>query len=165
MWQPEWPVLMVTWHAAAAYARWCAERDGLPWRLPGELEWEKAARGVDGRTYPWGDFLDLTWCCVLASHAGRQVPASVDAHPGDISPYGVLGMGGNARDWCAEPFSVEGPTAPVPEPQQPGDPDTMRVARGGAWYSASREARVCTRIRAPQGLNRGGIGIRLVRSL
>ena len=54
-WRPDLPVLNVDWHCATAYAAWKAEREGTPWRLPWDLEWEKAARGVDGRIFPWGD--------------------------------------------------------------------------------------------------------------
>ena len=70
-WLPEWPVVQVDWHGAAAYLAWWAERTGRPWRLPGELEWEKAARGIDGRFYPWGDFLDPSWCRMRDSARGR----------------------------------------------------------------------------------------------
>ena len=55
---PDQPVTMIQWRSARAYAAWMAERSGKPWRLPMEFEWEKAARGVDGRAYPWGDAFD-----------------------------------------------------------------------------------------------------------
>ena len=55
LWQLDWPVMMVDWFGASAYANWYAKKTGRPWRLPSEFEWEKAARGVDGRFYPWGD--------------------------------------------------------------------------------------------------------------
>jgi serine/threonine-protein kinase len=54
VWDPEWPVMLVDWHGAVAYAAWEAARTGQGWRLPGELEWEKAARGMDGRYFPLG---------------------------------------------------------------------------------------------------------------
>ncbi len=137
-WLPEWPVCMVDWVGAAAYAKWEATRTGQPWRLPGELEWEKAARGVDGRVYPWGDHLDPCWCCTRHSQPGRPLMAVVDSYPVDESPYGLRGMGGNMREWCGEAFEREGPSlsgrrvrAPAPEALGP----SSRVARGGGWNS------------------------------
>ena len=62
LWSPDWPVWLVDWHAACAYAEWMAQRTGQPWRLPVEMEWEKAGRGVDGRFFPWGDAHDPSWC-------------------------------------------------------------------------------------------------------
>ncbi len=63
----ELPVVEVDWHGAMHFARWCSERSGRPWRLPHELEWEKAARGVDGRALPWGRHFEPTWAQVLGS--------------------------------------------------------------------------------------------------
>ncbi|MCB9781187.1 MAG: SUMF1/EgtB/PvdO family nonheme iron enzyme [Alphaproteobacteria bacterium] len=168
-WQPEWPVVMVTWDAAGAYAAWWAARTGLPWRLPSELEWEKAARGVDGRVYPWGDHLDLTWCLLQDSHAGRMKPAVVSAFASDESVYGLRGAAGNVRDWCRE-AEGEGEAAValghlVDEQASVGDADTRRVSRGGCWYSAQRDARVGTRVRSPQNFRAAGVGFRLARSL
>ena len=59
------PVVLVDWYGATAYARWFMERTGKPWRLPNELEREKAARGADGRLLPWGDHVDPTFACVV----------------------------------------------------------------------------------------------------
>ena len=67
---------MVDWYGAHAYTRWLREVEGKAWRLPFELEWEKAARGTDGRFYPWGDYLDSSWLSMRESHAGRPMPAS-----------------------------------------------------------------------------------------
>ena len=72
-WLADYPVMMVDWACAVAYARWLADNTGQPWRLLHEMEWEKAARGVDGRMFPWGDQYD-------ASRAAGAHP-SVDAPP------------------------------------------------------------------------------------
>jgi serine/threonine-protein kinase len=74
-WHPDWPILMITAHQAQAYLRWRSARSGRAYRLPSELEWEKAARGVDGRRYPWGDRLDPTFCVMMDSHRGPASPA------------------------------------------------------------------------------------------
>ncbi len=129
------PVVCVTWEAAHAYAGWRAAEEGRAWRLPGELEWEKAARGVDGRFFPWGDHLDPTWCCMRDSHPSRPSMCAVGEFPVDRSPYGVRGLAGNVRDWCSDPFAPAGPVSHdgrwrYEEPPLAGVP---RVGRGGTW--------------------------------
>ncbi len=167
-WDPEWPVVMVDWHSAAAFAAWAAERSGLPWRLPGELEWEKAARGVDGRRFPWGDGFDPSWACTGLSHRGRPLPAVVDTFPVDESPYGVRGLGGNVRDWCADAYAPEGPPAvesrlaPAPRAVPAG---SHRVGRGGSWTFPAQSARVAYRSGYGPGLRYGFLGLRLLRPI
>ncbi len=168
-WEPGWPVLKVGFDGATAYARWQSARTGLPWRLPGELEWEKAARGVDGRYYPWGDFLDPTFCCMQDSHPPqRRLPAVVTAFPLDVSPYGVRGMGGNARDWCLDSWCLEGSRvsdgAYAPPPNSDGEAD-RRVCRGGAWWQRAEHARVASRVGVRETLRDVGVSFRLVRSV
>ena len=157
MWQGDWPVFQVDWFGASAYARWLAEGSDLPWRLPGELEWEKAARGVDGRGYPWGDFLDPTWCSMRESHAERPLPAVVDSYPIDRSPYGVRGLAGNVRDWCEERY----------HPSGPGHDDAHhgRVVRGGCWSFAARQARSANRDWYEPHYRHSYLGFRVARDL
>ncbi len=169
--QPGWtldgPVASIDWHAAVAYARWVAARTGLPWRLPDELEREKAARGVDGRLYPWGDHADATFACVLESHAGVPTRAGVDTYPADESPYGVRGLSGNSRDWCANVWRREGPRSAgervLLEEASPDDPE-HRAVRGGGWSSALPFARAAARFGLQPGMRRATVGVRLARS-
>jgi len=168
-WESDWPVLKVGWEGAAAFARWWSVRTGYSWRLPGELEWEKAARGVDGRAYPWGDFLDPTFCSMRDSHPpARRLPARVTDYPLDVSPYGVRGMGGNARDWCLDPWRAEGRRisdgALSPPPNSDGAAD-RRVCRGGAWWQHAEHARSASRVGVRATLRDVGVSFRLVRSL
>jgi serine/threonine-protein kinase len=152
-WSQDLPVVMISWHAAQAYAAWRSERDELPWRLPTENEWEKAARGVDGRFYPWGDHADPTLCRMRDSEPMPRPLVAVTAHPLDVSPYGVRGLGGNVRDWTADAFDEDGGI------------DAHRVVRGGAWSDSSDGCRSASRFPAAPHLPRDTVGIRLVRSI
>jgi len=136
MWDPRWPVFGISWHDAVAYAAWASERDGVSYRLPLEQELEKAARGVDGRFYPWGDRFDRTLCKMGDSRRGPPRPEVVGAFPNDISVYGVRDLGGSMRDWCGD-LSFDGDT-------------TLRPVRGGSWNYDPRFCRAATRLgRAP----------------
>ncbi|MFH9663348.1 SUMF1/EgtB/PvdO family nonheme iron enzyme [Streptomyces sp. NPDC017248] len=87
------PVVWVTWHDAAAYAAWAGKS------LPTGQQWEKAARGTKGRTYPWGDAPTAAKCNVLDSGIGRTTP--VTRYQSGVSPWGVFDMCGNTWEWCA----------------------------------------------------------------
>lgn len=95
--QSDQPVTGVLHDDARAF---CAE---VGKRLPTEIEWEKAARGTDGRIYPWGDDSDLS-----RAHLAGEVPVSVAEFPDDISPYGVRGMAGNVSEWVADTRTARG---------------------------------------------------------
>jgi serine/threonine-protein kinase len=146
LWNPEWPVVLVTWRAARAYADWLAMRTGLPWRLPSELEWEKAARGVDGRHFPWGDHLDPAFCNVRGSLTGRPLPCPVDRFELDVSPYGMRGAAGNVRDWCSDGFTAGGPDIVGGRHRESAEEPAARVIRGGCWLGAEVNTRLCYRI-------------------
>ena len=171
MWDPDWPVVMIDWHGAHAYCRWLSGRAGRSWRLPGELEWEKAARGTDGRFFPWGDFLEPSWCCMRDSHAERPLPAVVSEYPVDESPYGARGMGGNARDWCADVFRPAGPPIVGERVLFPSVRDdakagsSNRVIRGGAWGSYPRDCRSALRTNDAPAYRGWHIGARPARSI
>ncbi len=134
VWDPDWPVFAISWEDAAAYCRWRAEVDGRPYRLPTEIEWEKAARSVDGRWYPWGFKFDASLCNIRESRRERNCPVSVVDYPTDVSVYGVTGMAGNMRNWTTT-IQSDGED----------DPREGRVVRGGAWYDNRVNARCADR--------------------
>jgi formylglycine-generating enzyme required for sulfatase activity/tRNA A-37 threonylcarbamoyl transferase component Bud32 len=131
-WDPRWPVFAVSWEDAQAYVAWRSARDGVAWTLPTEQQWEKAARGADGRLFPWGDGFEPNLCKMRASRPGRPQPEPVGALAADSSPYGVRDMAGGMRDWCGD--ATYG-----------GDPG-RRPVRGGSWHSSARSCRCANRI-------------------
>jgi formylglycine-generating enzyme required for sulfatase activity len=92
------PVRYVSWRDALAYCRWLSERTGLPVMLPSEAEWEKAARGTDGRIYPWGDGAPRAELCNFDDNVGSTTPVGKYSPAGD-SPYGCADVAGNVREW------------------------------------------------------------------
>ncbi|MCB9766046.1 MAG: SUMF1/EgtB/PvdO family nonheme iron enzyme [Alphaproteobacteria bacterium] len=165
---PDMPAFMIDWNMAMAMAAWRAHTTGQPWTLPGDLEWEKAARGVDGRRLPWGDFLDPTWCNMRDSRDKQPYPAPVSAFPVDEGPYGVRGMAGNVMDWCRDPYRASGP--PIHDGQVDRgwalaevDPATPRVVRGGHWYGVGQIAYAAHRYRLDPGFTGYLMGFRLAR--
>lgn len=89
------PVVNVSWYDAVAFCRWLSQETGQPFRLPTEAEWEKAARGADGRIYPWGDEQLTNELCYLGS---GTTPVGRYSPQGD-SPYGCADMAGNVWEW------------------------------------------------------------------
>jgi serine/threonine-protein kinase len=154
----EWelPVVGVSLADALAYIRWRSERDGVAYRLPTEWEWEKAARGVDGRFFPWGDHFDPTFCKMLHSRPEPAQPEPVGVFQHDRSPFGVRDLAGGVRDWVGD---LADPSAPTYE----GDP-TCPV-RGGAWNQDAKMCRLAGRMRVLQTTRHASLGFRLAREL
>jgi len=165
-WQPHHPVVCISLEGARAYAAWEAERTGQPWRLPWADEWEKAARGVDGRRFVMGDYLDPTWANVRGCHPDMVLLAGPERFPTDVSVYGVRGLTGGVLDLCNDGWSaprveVSGGRAV----RRAAEPDQFLVGRGG-WRTAEVErcrAAHCTRI-APE-MRVDALGFRLARDV
>lgn len=169
------PVVHVTWHDANAFCLWFSQRTGLPWRLPGELEHEKAARGVDGRVYPWGSTTDPAFHCVAESSLAAPGAPPTDDFPADESVYYVHGLAGGARSWCADKSSAYGPErrgnrAAPPDPPRSEDcwpgrgNNTPRMIRGGAWNLPAAFGRCAARQQKEPDRREDNLGFRLCRS-
>lgn len=147
-WEEDWPVLGVSWEDMMALAAHRTAETGHLLSLPHEVEWEKAARGADGRCFPWGDHADATFCNMNRSWEEGMRPCPVGGFPDDESPYGVRGLGGNARD-----VVINDPGPPL---------EHWRLFRGGAWRNAGLDLRAAVRAAAlPSNVN-NHLGGRLV---
>ncbi len=161
---PNRPAVGLTWYEALAFCRWLTERlrasscnlrvwsngqfvplhlepKTITVRLPTEAEWEKAARGTDGRRWPWGNEWSVQWANVEETGIGQT--CAVGCFPGGRSPYGALDMAGNVWEWTSSLYR------PYPYRADDGREDLsatgMRVVRGGCWHAGPKEARCAAR--------------------
>jgi formylglycine-generating enzyme required for sulfatase activity len=129
------PVVDVSWEDAVDYARWLAKVTGRPWRLPSEAEWEQAARGTDGRSYPWGDTFHKARCNLYEDGIRKTTP--VGSFPSGASPYGVQDMTGNVWEWTSGLY-MSYPYRPDDGREREDSTDYRvphRVVRGGSWLN------------------------------
>lgn len=139
--QPDQPVVGVSYYEAEAYCHWAGNR------LPTEQEWEKAARGTNGREYPWGNEWQEGRCNSQELNVGHTTP--VDRFRGGASPYGVMDMVGNIWEWTSSWVDAE---------------HTEKVLRGGSWFGSQHLARCAARARERPGGRNSRIGFRCARS-
>jgi formylglycine-generating enzyme required for sulfatase activity len=129
------PVVGVTWYEAIAFCRWLSEVSGEKIIIPTEQQWQRAAQGDDGRTYPWGNEFDDTRCNTDESGIWQTTPVTQYEGMGD-SPFGVVDMIGNVWEWCLTRYG-NGSTSI--------DGTSVRVLRGGSFDDFQNHARAASR--------------------
>lgn len=161
--EPDWdyanhPREHVSWFEAMAFCHWLSRALGCEIRLPSEQEWEKAARGADGREFPWGEFapghanIDERWGGEGTHYLGFT--SAVGIYPQGASPCGALDMAGNVWEWCLNRYDE-------PMETDPGS-DAGRVVRGGSWDFDRGIARCAFRHHHPPGYRYSLLGFRVL---
>ncbi len=159
--QADQPVVGVSWHDAVVYCAWA----GL--ELPSEAQWEAAARGLDGRSYPWGEASPTAEHADFNKNFEKGKPDPVGSHPKGAGPYGTLDQAGNVWEWCADAWDErayrdrDGQRDPVAE----GDAGKagVRVVRGGSWAVPSWDLLAAIRLRSRTEDRHRSLGFRVCR--
>lgn len=149
-WDPEWPIVLVTYDDAEAYATWRTQEDECVYHIPTAEQFEKAARGVDGRIFVWGNDFDPSFCRMRESERGRPFPTPIHTYPLDCSPYGVMHLNGNVMEWSSTWDSEQAKT---------------KIMRGGSYSSSSQGCRLDWPISSPCNFRYSSYGFRLAQAL
>jgi formylglycine-generating enzyme required for sulfatase activity len=154
------PAHNVSWYDAIAFCKWLSYKLKREISLPSEQQWEKAARGADGREYPWGGdkyqegFANIDETVSKVGRNYLEETSTVGMYPHGRSPYGILDMSGNVWEWCMNEYDDTSRT-------QLSGSDT-RVLRGGSWIHGGTGARCADRLRYYPDGRYGSHGFRLV---
>jgi formylglycine-generating enzyme required for sulfatase activity len=141
------PVVLVSYEDAKAFCKWRSQKEGKNYRLPLEEEWEKAARGTDGREYPWGNEFDMDKCNTDESEF--KDTTEVTRYPDGSSPFGCYDMAGNVLEWTASIYDKK---------------EGTMTLRGGSWNYYRDDARCADRGGGDPDDRIGDIGFRCVRT-
>lgn len=139
----EHPVVGVSLNDARAYCRWLSTATSRTFNLPTEAQWEKAARGVDGRVFPWGDQWEPGYCNIAAHGPGST--SAIGSFPVDTSPYGCVDMAGNVAEWTISRYR------PYPGSSLDLPAQSSVAVRGGCWNGSGDLARCARRQHADGG--------------
>jgi formylglycine-generating enzyme required for sulfatase activity len=160
------PVIYVSWDDATAYCKWLSEKTGKQYRLPTEAEWEKAARGEDGRVWPWGNEFGEKNANIVKLYVGHTTPVGQFSPHGDSS-FGCVDMIGNVWEWCNDWFDEKEyknrVNQIVNDPQGP-QKGQYRVLRGGSFGNVQGVARCGNRFRYFPYATYNHLGFRVVDS-
>jgi formylglycine-generating enzyme required for sulfatase activity/predicted Ser/Thr protein kinase len=165
------PVVCITWHEAIAFCQWLSTCTGKNYYLPSEAEWEKTARGVDGRFYPWGNSWDNKCCNTNETGLMNTTPVGKYSKKGD-SPYGCVDMAGNVWEWTRSLWGDEFAEPDYFYPYRPDDgrekkglfEESFRILRGGSFFDIARFARCSFRYRSLPNNWNWNSGFRVVSS-
>jgi formylglycine-generating enzyme required for sulfatase activity len=159
--EPFVPVTQVSWHDCWEYCRWLKKITERNFRLPTEAEWEKAARGKDGRRWPWGNEFDEAKCNITTELSAKGITPVGKFSPIGDSSYGISDMAGNVWEWTSSLIR----SYPYRHDERENlDIVGDRVLRGGSWFSTARSVRCSYRSSAAQTSSRNDIGFRVVYS-
>ncbi len=168
------PVVGVSWNDANEYCKWLSVKTGLVFKLPTEAQWERAARGIYYRIYPWGND-PLSGKHANSGDKNSFVPwrnktlddgfkftAPVGSFPAGMSPYGLMDMAGNVWEWCRDRYSAGYYTqSPDKNPEGPTE-SAGRTLRGCSWYGDFKCLRCSQRDGLPASYSDYGLGFRIV---
>ncbi|HRV94196.1 MAG TPA: SUMF1/EgtB/PvdO family nonheme iron enzyme [Anaerolineae bacterium] len=159
------PAVFLSWHDAVAFCQWLSQESGQIVRLPTEAEWEKAARGIDGRLYPWGNDLPAQDLCNFNYNVGRTMPTGKYSPQGD-SPYGCTDMAGNIWEWCSTLWQAEAYPFQVRDEWREAylSQEGVRLLRGGSCYINGKNVRCAVRGALYSNYRSNDVGIRVVVS-
>ena len=156
----DYPITNISWKDGIQYAEWLSKVTGERWRIPTEAEWEKAARGVDGRIYPWGDVWDTTRSNARA--ADNHSVVTIGKYPEGVSPYSIQDMAGNIWEWCSTKYKPYPYIATDGREEMHSNHD-HRVVRGGGYSSSARSVRCAYRGHSHPQYYNPDRGFRLVK--
>ncbi|GIK39559.1 MAG: hypothetical protein BroJett011_33920 [Chloroflexota bacterium] len=164
--QPNQPVIGVGWYEAVAYCHWLRVETGQPYRLPSEAEWEKAARGVGGRKYPWGNEFEADRLNAGEGKQQVQRTTPVGIYLAGVSPYGTFDCAGNVWEWCVTKYGKTYPYDVGEEEWSASyiEGNSVRVLRGGSFLSDEDYIRCTLRNRSLPRQGGYDVGFRIVIS-